>query len=65
MGLFKKKKLYKVVWENVTGGTRQDIISARDPAHAWKKIKDEYPISAWSCVSITELSAAGTFIEFA
>lgn len=62
--LFKRKKLYKVVWETVIGDTRQDIISARDPAHAWKKIKKDYPFSAWSCVSITEFAAADTVVEF-
>ena len=40
MSLFAKKKLYKVVWswDNSYYYSYTEIVKAKDPAHAWKKI---------------------------
>lgn len=49
MSLFGKKYLYKIVWaySSITGCPHTEIIKAKDPSHAWKKIKKEhcYPIT--------------------
>lgn len=46
MGLFSKKKLYKIVWRygNLCY-CHTEIVAARDPAKAWKKIKKEHGAS--------------------
>lgn len=49
MGLFSKKKLYKVKW-TYGYGVHTDIVAARDPAQAWKKVKKEH----WA-LSLVEL----------
>ena len=58
MTIFKKKKLYKVVWKYSTGNTSGivDIVKASDVAKAWNIIKNnEYPFSV-SLVSIEEFN---------
>ena len=42
MGLFSKKKLYKIKWSYSIGVIHTDIIAARDPAQAWKKLKEKH-----------------------
>lgn len=38
-----KRKIYLVEWQDVYGGYNSDIIKAKDPANAWKKLKRQYP----------------------
>ena len=46
MGLFSKKKLYKIVWRyGSLCYCHTEIVAARDPAKAWKKIKKEHGAS--------------------
>lgn len=52
--LFKPKKVYCVRWAWADGSLQQDIIRARDTAHAWAKIKGEHPLAGY-CYSITEI----------
>lgn len=54
--LFKPKKVYCVRWAWMDGVPRQDILSARDTAHAWKKLKREHPFAVY-CFSITEIKS--------
>ena len=43
MSLFGKKKLYKIVWRyNAICTPTTEIVAAKDPAHAWKKIKEQH-----------------------
>ena len=42
MGLFLKKKMYKIEWTHGFGIVYTDIIAARDPAQAWKKLKEKH-----------------------
>lgn len=46
MSLFSKKKLYKIVWRyDPLCSCHTEIVAAKDPAKAWKKIKKEHAIS--------------------
>lgn len=46
MGFFTKKKLYKIVWRyDPLCSCHIEIVAAKDPAKAWKKIKKEHAIS--------------------
>jgi hypothetical protein len=57
--LFKPKKIYCVRWAWVDDGIpNQDIIRARDIAHAWTKLKRKHPYAAY-CYSITEIKSEG------
>ena len=46
MGLFSKKKLYKVEWTRCLGIVHTDIIEAKNPAQAWKKLKEEHCLAS-------------------
>lgn len=56
MSLFEKKKLYKLIWSwgNPYFETYTEIVSARDPAHAWRKVKRKHAISI-NLVSLEEI----------
>lgn len=55
MSLFAKKKLYKVVWRyNSFCTPHTEIVAAKDPAHAWKKVKREHAIHI-DLVSLKEI----------
>ena len=46
MGIFSKKKLYKIVWRyDSLSYCHTEIVVAKDPARAWKKIKKEHAIN--------------------
>lgn len=46
MGFFSKKKLYKIVWQyDPLCHRHTEIVTAKDPAKAWKKIKKEHAIT--------------------
>ena len=46
MGIFIKKKLYKIVWRySHLGYCHTESVTARDPAKAWKKIIKEHGVS--------------------
>ena len=45
MSLFKKKKLYKVVWRyNILCTPDIDIVKAKDMYSAWKRVKREHSL---------------------
>ena len=52
--MFKRKKTYCIRWAWVTGTVYQEIVLAKDIAHAWQELKKEHP-SAVYCFSITEI----------
>lgn len=54
--LFKPKKVYCVRWAWPDGRLKQDIICARDVAHAWRKLKREHSCATY-CYSITEIKS--------
>lgn len=55
MGYFSKKKLYKIVWRySPLCYCHIEIVTAKDPAKAWKKIKKEHGISI-DLVSLEEI----------
>lgn len=55
MNLFGEKKLYKVVWRYDSFCTpTTEIVAAKDPAHAWKKIKKQHSLSI-DLVSLKEI----------
>lgn len=57
MGLFEKKKIYKVAWSyRLTHSIYTEIIEARNPAKAWEKIKKEQALPI-ALVSLEELSS--------
>ena len=65
MSLFGKKKLYKVVWQYdefcipVT-----EIVAAKDPAHAWKKIKKQYSLlTGLISLEIIDMNKLGGKVE--
>ena len=46
MGIFSKKKLYKIVWRyDPLSHCHTEIVVAKDHAKAWKKIKKEHAIN--------------------
>ena len=56
MNLFAKKKLYKVVWswDNPYYYSYTEIVKAKDPAHAWKKLCRQHFVSI-NLVSLEEI----------
>ena len=53
--LFKKKKLYRVVWKyDLPECSYKEIIKAADSYHAWRSVQREYTFPI-SLVSIEEL----------
>ena len=54
--LFKPNKVYCVRWSWGCGDCNQDIVCARDVAHAWRKLKREHPFAVY-CFSITEIKS--------
>ena len=46
MGLFSKKKLYKIEWSYTLGIIHTDIIAAKNSAQAWKKLKKEHSLAS-------------------
>lgn len=55
MNLFGKKKLYKVIWRyDAFCIPTAEIVAAKDPAHAWKKIKKQHSLSI-DLVSLKEI----------
>jgi len=52
--MFKRKKTYCVRWAWADGIARQDIVSAKDIAYAWRELKKEHPCAAY-CFRITEI----------
>lgn len=56
LNLFKPKKIYSIKWGYNFGDVNHDIISARDIAHAWKKLKREHPCALY-CFSVTEIKS--------
>lgn len=48
-----KRKIYLVEWKDVMGGYNSNIIKAKNPADAWKKIKNQHPILATSILKIS------------
>lgn len=58
MSLFRKKYLYKVVWAygcSLPGYHHTEIIEAKDPAHAWKKIRRQHGFSL-NLISLEEIN---------
>lgn len=57
MSLFGKKILYKIVWaySSVMGCLHTEIIKAKDPSHAWKKIKRGHPYPI-TLISLEEIN---------
>lgn len=66
MSLFGKKYLYKVVWAygSSPGYHHAEIVKAKDPAHAWKKIRrqHEYSLNLIS-LEIIDMNKLGGKIE--
>ena len=54
-----KKKMYQIEWCDSWGVTCTDLIYAKDPVHAWKKIKREHPFTAYRFTHILELTNDG------
>ena len=55
MSLFGERKLYKVIWRyDVFCSPTTEIVSAKDPAHAWKKIKKQHALPI-DLVSLKEI----------
>ena len=56
MCLFKKKKIYKLIWQYDTPSqySYTELVKAYDPAHAWKIIKRGYA-TAISLISVEEV----------
>lgn len=56
MCLFKKKKIYKLIWQYDTPSPYSftELIKAYDPAHAWKIVKRIHSIDI-SLVSVEEV----------
>lgn len=48
-----KRKIYLVEWQGITGSYNSDIIKAKDPADAWKKIKRQFPTYSASVLKIS------------
>lgn len=48
-----KRKIYLVEQKDILGGYNSDIIKAKSPADAWKKIKSQNPILAASVLKIS------------
>lgn len=48
-----KRKIYLVEWKDILGGYNSDIIKAKNPANAWKKIRSQNPILAVSVLKIS------------
>ena len=48
-----KRKIYFIEWRDIMGGYNSDIIKAKDPADAWKKIKKQFPVFSESIIKIT------------
>lgn len=44
MFLFKKKKIYKVIWSYWSSGINPytDLVKAYDEEHAWRKIRNQH-----------------------
>lgn len=57
MSLFGKKYLYKIVWAYSTAMDypNTEIIKAKDPSHAWKKIKRGHYYSM-TLISLEEIN---------
>ena len=55
--LFKPQKAYCVHWQDISGKECRDLIRARDAVHAWEKIRNEHPVFAAYCFSITEIQS--------
>ena len=51
-----KKKMYQVEWLDSWGVPYADLIYAKDPVHAWKKIKRQHPFTANCFIRILELT---------
>lgn len=56
MGLFRKKKIYKVVWKyySTSSISYTELVKAYDTTHAWEIIKREHSM-AISLVSVEEV----------
>lgn len=55
MCLFKKKKIYKLIWQyDTTSPYYTELVKAYDQAHAWKIVKQSHCI-AITLVSVEEL----------
>jgi len=57
MWSFKRKKIYKVTWSyygDPKFGICNEIVKAKDAAHAWKKVRRQHNF-AISCVEIKEV----------
>ena len=56
MSLFGEKKLYKITWSwgNPYVDSYTEIIAAKDPAHAWKKLCRQHFVSI-NLISLEEL----------
>jgi hypothetical protein len=48
-----KRKIYLVEWKDIMGDYNSDVIKAKNPADAWKKIKSQHPILAASVLKIS------------
>ena len=46
MGLFSKKKLYKIKWSYGLGVVHTDIVAAKNPAQAWEKLKERHLLAS-------------------
>lgn len=48
-----KRKIYLVEWQDILGHYNSDIIKAKDPADAWKKIRNQWPTFAERVLKIS------------
>jgi hypothetical protein len=48
-----KRKIYLVEWQDIMEGYNSDLIKAKDPADAWKKIKKQWPTYSVSVLKIS------------
>ena len=54
-----KKKIYQIEWWDSWGVTYAELIYAKDPVRAWKKIKREHPFTTHRFRHISELTNDG------
>ncbi len=56
MGLFKKKKIYRVIWafDSYTSLTHTEYVKATDIADAWRQIAEQH--HAIDCRSVIEVN---------
>ena len=51
INIFKKRKLYRVIWVDIHGDEYVDIVSARNPHHAINKTKNNIFVNSIRLIS--------------